>query len=165
MTPLVIHWQTARFADLSARDVWDLLDLRSQVFVVEQDCVYQDPTPEDHHPESWHLLAREASGRLVGYARVIAPGAEGPEMFLGRFVTHRECRGQGLGHALVRRALELGRSRWPQAAIRLHAQTYLLDFYRSHGFEGVGEPYPLDGIPHQDMLWVGGEAPSTGTSG
>lgn len=146
-----VHWTVSRFAALSAADVFDLLELRSRVFVVEQQCVYQDPTPEDRHAETRHVLGRSPQGELIAYARLLAPGVDGPEVAIGRVVTDDARRGQGLGHALLQRCLEAIDRVWPTEPVHLHAQVYLLDFYHAHGFRVVGEPYPLDGIEHQDM--------------
>ncbi len=145
-------WQVAPLQALSPRDVFDFLELRSIIFVVEQDCVYQDPGHEDRHPETLHMLLRDGGGSLIAYARLLPPGLDGKEPAIGRVVCAAEHRGRGLGHDLMDRAVECIESVWPGHSIRLHGQTHLQDFYAEHGFAAVAASYLLDGIPHVDML-------------
>ncbi len=151
---MALRWRAGRLEQLQPGEVLDLLELRSQVFVVEQDCVYLDPGPEDRHPQTLHLMGRNAQGSLVAYARLLAPGVDGEGVAIGRVVTASAERGQGWGHELMEHALATIARTWPGQGVHLHAQVYLLDFYRRHGFYPVGAVYPLDGIDHQDMRWV-----------
>lgn len=179
-----IRWQWSLVDELSAREMHDLLRLRQQVFVVEQDCVFPDIDGRD--PYAWHLLAwidgeapsgtpsaaadatrverpgggaMRAAGRplLAGYARVFEPGAIAREAVIGRVVTAPSVRGTGVGHALMREAIRLTGTLAPGAGIRVASQERVIRFYRRHGFRPVGEPYIEDGIPHQDMLRQGGD--------
>ena len=145
-------WRVCTLAELSAGDVLDIMELRSVVFVVEQDCVYQDPGDEDRHMETRHQMLRNAKGELIAYARLLPPGLDGAEPAIGRVICAAGERGRGLGHELMECAIEWVERLWPAMSIRLHAQTYLLDFYGRHGFVAQGEPYLLDGLDHQEML-------------
>jgi ElaA protein len=129
------------FDDLTLRELHDLLALRADVFVVEQDCPYLDVDGED--PGATHVLGFEG-GSLVAYAR-IHETTEGAR--IGRVVTARSVRGRGVGHEIMRAALvALG-----ERASYLHAQDHLRAFYQVHGFTAVGEVFPEDGIPHVRM--------------
>ncbi|MEZ5975370.1 MAG: GNAT family N-acetyltransferase [Planctomycetota bacterium] len=154
----------APFAGLSARDVFDLLQLRAEAFVVEQNCVYLDPDGRDVHPGTLHLLVRGPGERLDGYLRILAPdlpGAAAPgghqgqasegEVLIGRVVVHTEARRRGLAQRMMEAALERIQADWPGRPMALHAQVYLQEFYRRHGFETCSEPYLLDGLAHIDM--------------
>ena len=143
-----VTWKVARFDELDARDVHDLLRLRQDVFVVEQDCVFHEIDGRD--PVAWHLLGRR-DDRLVAYARVL-PGTPGAEASIGRVVTDPSVRGSGLGHALFKEAMKLVERIAPGAAIRLAAQHHLERFYGAYGFVGVGDRYIEDGIYHLDMV-------------
>ena len=144
-----VTWKVARFDELDARDVHDLLRLRQDVFVVEQDCVFHEIDGRD--PVAWHLLGRR-DDRLVAYARVFEPGIVGAEASIGRVVTDPSVRGSGLGHALFKEAMKLVERIAPGAAIRLAAQHHLERFYGAYGFVGVGDRYIEDGIYHLDMV-------------
>ncbi|MCP5022319.1 MAG: GNAT family N-acetyltransferase [bacterium] len=144
--------QIATLDQLSAADMLDLLELRAKVFVLEQDCVYQDPGEEDRLPETRHILLRDPEGHLAAYIRLLGPGGDGPEPLISRVVSDPALRGQGLGHRLMLLALEQVGMLWPGLSIRLHAQTYLEEFYRSHGFEPLGDVYLLDGLDHIEMV-------------
>jgi ElaA protein len=155
----VISWRFAPFAELSAREVHDLLQARAAVFVVEQQCAFQDVDGVD--PESWHLLgyspSRLGKGRgegpqLVAYARLIPPGAKYDEPSIGRIITTQAVRRTGLGRALVREALARAERLWPGRAIRIGAQQRLERFYREFGFATASAPYDEDGIPHVEMV-------------
>jgi ElaA protein len=145
MTP----WRFARFDDLTAREVHDILQARSAVFVVEQACVFHDVDGVD--TQSWHLLAYQGSG-ILAYCRLIPPGIKYPEASIGRVVTTAIARGQGRGRALMVEALRRAEDLWPGQPIRIGAQQRLEAFYRSLGFQTVSEPYDEDGIPHIEML-------------
>ena len=134
--------RTAAFAELDAAALYELLRLRSEVFVVEQACVFLDLDGRDEEPAAIHLWL-ERDGRMVGYARIL-PGAEGTE--LGRVVTPLAERGTGLGARLMREAM--ARIDGP---IRVKAQARLADWYERFGFEVVGQPFLEDGIPHVPM--------------
>ncbi len=144
--------RAATIGELSATDMLDLLELRARVFVVEQDCVYQDPGPEDRHPATLHLMLHNSEGKLAAYARLLAPGVDGNEPAIGRVVNDPDQRGQGLGKLLMDHSIQQVESHWPGQPTRLHAQTYLEKFYRGFRFEPVGDVYLLDGIDHIEMV-------------
>lgn len=142
-------WRFARFDDLKAREVHDILQARAAVFVVEQACVFQDVDGVD--TQSWHLFAYEGS-EIAAYCRLIPPGIKYPEASIGRVVTTAIARGRGRGRALMAEALERAGRLWPGEPIRIGAQQRLEAFYQSLGFRTVSEPYDEDGIPHVEML-------------
>jgi ElaA protein len=149
----MITWQWNSFADLTAAQLYAMLALRQEVFVLEQACLYPDIDGLDtgaHHLLGW----RKVDGRqeLVAHLRCLAPGAKYDEMSIGRVVTSPAARGTGLGRELVAQGLDLARKLHPGHAIRIGAQAHLERFYAGFGFVTVSEPYDEDGILHIDML-------------
>ena len=147
-----LRFQWARLDDLTARQFHAAKLLRDAVFVVEQNCVYQDTDAYDL--QCWHLLAWSGD-QLAAYLRVTDPGSKFPEPSLGRVLTALAFRGQGLGQQLVGQALQCCGDTWPGQANRISAQLYLLKFYQGFGFEPVSEVYQEDEIPHVEMLRPG----------
>lgn len=151
MSPaLALDWQVLPFDALTTRQLHDLLQLRSAVFVVEQACAFQDIDGAD--PQALHVLGTHA-GRLLAYARCFAPGIKYAEASIGRVVTDPAQRGTGLGHALIGRALEAVVRQWGRQPVRIGAQARLKRFYAGHGFVDAGRPYVEDGIDHLEMVW------------
>lgn len=150
MNTLVARWTCARLLDLSAREVYDLLALRSAVFVVEQQCVYLDPDGADLH--SAHLLGHDAHGELLATLRIVDPGVKYPEPSLGRVVSALSVRRTGVGRQLVAEGVRRCVAVWPGQGIRISAQAHLQAFYASFGFIAQGEIYLEDDIPHREML-------------
>ncbi|HEX6588430.1 MAG TPA: GNAT family N-acetyltransferase [Longimicrobiales bacterium] len=156
-----VAWTFARFAELSPADVHDLLRLRQDVFVIEQNCIFHEIDGRD--PQAWHLLGRRGDdAHLVAYARVFEPGVTADEATIGRVVTDPSARGAGLGHALMREAMAAVDRIAPGSAMRLAAQHHLQRFYAAYGFRGVGEKYIEDDIWHLDMVRPAQGAPDTG---
>ena len=145
-----LDWQLLPFDALSIRQLHDLLQLRSAVFVVEQACAFQDIDGAD--PQALHVLGTRA-GQLMAYARCFAPGIKFAEASIGRVVTDPAQRGTGLGHALSRRALQAVAQQWGRQPVRIGAQARLARFYASHGFVDANRPYIEDGIDHLEMVW------------
>jgi ElaA protein len=145
-----MDWQWVAFDGLSLRQLHDLLQLRNQVFVLEQNCVYQDIDGFD--PQAMHLLGYR-EGQLLAYARCFGAGIKFPEASIGRVVTRGDARGAGLGHQLMTQALAAVRTLWGAQPVRIGAQAHLHKFYRQHGFVAVGKPYVEDGIDHLEMVW------------
>nr|WP_315427230.1 GNAT family N-acetyltransferase [uncultured Albidiferax sp.] len=148
-----LRFQWARLDDLSAVEFHAAMVQRVAVFVVEQNCVYQEADALDL--VAWHLLAWSGD-RLAAYLRVADPGTNYPEPSLGRVLTAPAFRGQGLGQLLLTEALARCAATWPGQPNRISAQHYLLKFYQSFGFVPVSEVYLEDGIPHLEMLRPGG---------
>lgn len=145
-----MRWTCLPFAELSTQQLYDLLALRSEVFVVEQQCVFLDIDGVD--PQTWHLLGHGDDGRLLAYARLLPPGLKAAEdAVIGRVVTAPAARSGGVGRALMAEAVAQCERLWPGHAITLHAQAHLQRFYAGFGFAPVGEQYMEDGIPHQEM--------------
>lgn len=143
-----VVWHFLAFEALTNSALYAVLQLRSEVFVVEQACLFADMDGSD--AEAMHLLGMR-QGRLVAYARCFSAGLHGPQASLGRVLTHPSVRGTGLGHALVREAIARMAQQWGAQAIRIGAQAHLKAFYRQHGFEEAGPLYLEDGIPHLEM--------------
>lgn len=142
-------WRFAPFDELGPREVHDILQARSAVFVVEQNCVFQDMDGAD--PASWHLFAR-SRGEIAAYCRLVPAGLKFAEPSIGRVITAAPARGTGLGRELMREALSRCGGLWPGAAIRIGAQLHLERFYGEFGFARASKPYEEDGIPHIEML-------------
>lgn len=143
-------WREAEFGALGVADVYAILAARVAVFVVEQDCPYQDLDGLD--ADALHLWATDPDGVVAAYARITPPGSRFVEASIGRVLTAQSYRGVGLGRELMARAIELARRRFPDSALRISAQQYLDRFYAGLGFRFVRGPYPEDGIPHIEML-------------
>jgi ElaA protein len=144
-----LQWQWLRFDQLSREQLYDLLRLRSEVFVVEQNCVFQDMDGLDD--QAMHLLGFRAS-EFVAYVRCFSKGVTFDEASIGRVVTRQSARGGGLGHVLMAEAIRALVAEWGAQPIRIGAQAHLKEFYQRHGFADVDKPYVEDGIPHLEML-------------
>ncbi len=137
------------FATLSIDELYDLLSLRTDVFVVEQDCAYHELDGFDKR--AMHVLGYE-NDELLAYARVLPPGTVYDLASIGRVVVKIEARQAGFGRLLFKAALEEAQSLYPNKEIKIQAQTYLEAFYKSFGFKTISEPYPDVGIWHVDMV-------------
>jgi ElaA protein len=142
-------WICKKFETLTVSELYCILKLRSEVFVVEQNCVYLDADGKDlaaHHLCGW------LHNQLVAYCRILPPGLSYPEASIGRVLTHSAHRKDGYGKQLMKRAIQKTYSLYPVPAIKIGAQQYLLAFYTNLGFQAVGEPYLEDDIPHITMI-------------
>lgn len=134
------------FDKLSSRELYAILQLRSEVFVVEQNCAYQDL--DDLDPDCLHFSIW-GNQVLLAYARLLPPGLDFTDSSaIGRVITKASVRGKGVGKDLMLKAIHHCETLWPGSDIKLHAQTYLLQFYRNFGFTGYGEEFLEDGLPH-----------------
>jgi ElaA protein len=142
-------WRLLAFEDLRVHELYAVLRLRSEVFVVEQQCIFHDMDGSDQ--QAMHLLGVQ-HGELQAYARCFAAGVKFPEASFGRVLTRPSARGKALGHALVEQAISAISQVWGPQAIRIGAQMQLAGFYAKHGFQDTGVHYLEDGIPHLEML-------------
>ncbi len=140
-----------RFNELSTEELYKILRLRSEVFVVEQDCVYQDVDNKDQ--KALHVVG-EKDGEIVAYTRIFKPGDYFDNVSIGRVVVSQDQRKYGLGKQIMQASLAAIDQKFPNKAIEISAQSYLLKFYTELGFNAFGEEYLEDGIPHRRMLKV-----------
>jgi ElaA protein len=141
--------QTNTFNQLNITALYDLLQLRSEVFVVEQDCVYQDIDGKDQ--KALHILGYK-DDKLVAYTRIFQPGDYFEEASIGRVVVKEKERQFGFGYDIMNASIEAIKKNFKTSEIRISAQTYLKTFYNNLGFKQVGEEYLEDGIPHVNMI-------------
>ncbi len=144
-----MEWLVRSFGDLSTSELYELLRLRADIFVVEQECAYADPDGKDQ--KALHLLGYEGE-ELVACARIFGPGDYMEQVSIGRVAVNKEHRGRALGKQLMLRAMEAVRERWGAVPVALSAQTYLRKFYSELGFSETGTEYLEDGIPHIKMI-------------
>ena len=145
------HWICKSFADLTTDELYAILLLRSEVFVVEQNCVFLDMDNKDqrcHHLMGWK------DDVLVGYSRIIRAGISYAESSIGRIVTSPVARGEGVGRELLTKSIDTLYTLHGRQPVRIGAQLYLKSFYESFGFVQKGEIYLEDGIEHIEMLLV-----------
>lgn len=145
-----LTWRCLPFDALHARNLYALLQLRTEVFVMEQNCVFQDMDGAD--ARCFHLLGERTDGTLAAYARLVPAGLKFTEASIGRVVTLPAARGGGLGHVLMREAVQALHGLWGVQPIRIGAQAHLERFYNAHGFVSDDKPYIEDGIPHLEMI-------------
>ena len=141
-----IHYKA--FADLTPNELYTLIRLRNEVFVVEQNCVYQDADNKD--PSCHHLLVWD-SEQLIAYARLLPPGLAYPQMSIGRVISSPAFRRTGAGKILLGNAIEACRQLYGDGPIRIGAQLYLKKFYESFGFVQTSDLYLEDAIEHIEM--------------
>lgn len=153
----MIQWQDLRHSDLTVPQLYALLQLRCEVFVVEQACVYQDIDGEDLLGENRHILGWQGD-RLVAYARLLKNEDDFSPVTIGRVIVSPGVRGEKLGYQLMEYALASCAQHWPEHALYLGAQAHLQNFYRHFGFIPVTEIYDEDGIPHVGMAREVGQA-------
>jgi ElaA protein len=144
------QWQTLDFVQLGREQLYDILQLRQEVFVIEQDCVYLDLDGLDR--QATHILCTQGE-QLLAYQRCLPPGGSYAESSLGRIVVAPAARGLQLGRELVQRGIDYNLKQWPGSGIRINAQAYLRDFYAGLGFVPSGKEYEEDGIMHQQMVY------------
>lgn len=144
-----LQWSLLHFEELTNTGLYEILRLRSNVFVVEQDCVYLDADGKDLR--CFHLMGREGD-KLCAYARIVPPGVSYAEPSIGRILTSLESRKQKFGKELLNKSIEETEKLYPGQAIRIGAQTYLIKFYNAFGFVESGGPYDEDGIEHIEMV-------------
>lgn len=144
-----LSWEWKRFDDLTADEVYTILCVRQQVFVLEQKCLYLDADGKDR--QSFHLMGFDGD-ELVAYARILDAGVSYPEVSMGRILTTEKARGTGAGIELMEVGLQRIQDHYGNVPIRISAQTYLLQFYQKFGFESTGKEYLEDEIPHTEML-------------
>jgi ElaA protein len=175
--PARLQWHWKPFAALAAREVYDLLAARAAVFVLEQQCLYNDADGLD--TSAWHLFATarrddkdkdkegdndnddndndndnsddDSPRELAACLRVLLPDAADTDVRIGRVLTTAKFRGKGLGHALLARALAHIASQWPGVPVRLHAQAHLQKFYGASGFRTISDVHDDVGIAH---VWM-----------
>ncbi len=144
-----ILWKTKTFGELSALELYKLLQIRVAVFIIEQDCIYQDL--DDTDQKAVHLWAEE-NGQVIAYCRLFDKGIKYDEAFIGRVLTAKNRRKEKLGRQLMKRAIEIIESQFKTAEIRISAQDYLIRFYEDFGFVATDKKYLEDNLPHTEMF-------------
>jgi ElaA protein len=142
---MTIDWKLKKFSDLTPYELYDILRLRSEVFVVEQNCVFADQDNIDQ--QCYHLSGYEHE-RLVAYCRIVPPGISYKEASIGRVVTLPSIRKNGIGKGLMLEAIEAISDLYRNVSIKIGAQLYLKKFYGLFGFEQISDVYLEDGVKH-----------------
>ncbi|MFB6455447.1 GNAT family N-acetyltransferase [Chitinophaga sp. Hz27] len=145
-----MRWEIKKFDELNTTELYAILHLRSEIFVVEQNCPYQDMDYSDQ--KALHLMGYDEQGRLAAYTRLFDKGIKFTEASIGRVITASFARGKGTGRALMEESIRQVYEHFGMQPIRIGAQQYLEKFYGSLGFKTVSEMYLEDNIPHVEML-------------
>lgn len=139
-----------KFNELSIEELYKILKIRNEVFVVEQKCPYQDCDNKDKN--SYHLYL-EDSGEIASYLRILEKGISYDEVSIGRVLVNESYRNNGIAREMMTKAITFIKKDLKQTKIRISGQLYLIDFYKSLGFEQVSKQYLEDEIPHIEMLY------------
>ena len=147
-----VDWKIKRFEELTTTELYEILRVRAEVFVVEQTCVYQDLDEKDK--KAYHLFCEE-EGKILAYLRILDKGVSYSEISIGRVLTTENNRKKGLARELMKKAIDFIYKDLGEKQIRISGQLYLQVFYESLGFQTVSEMYLEDDIPHVEMLYGG----------
>lgn len=145
-----MNWKIKKFNELNIEEIYKILALRNEIFIVEQECAYLDCDDKDLN--SYHLFSEE-NGEIVAYLRILEKGVSYDEISIGRVAVKKSYRGKGISRKMMQKAIEFIENNLSENTIKIQAQAYLLDFYSSLGFKAVSEEYLEDNIPHIDMIY------------
>lgn len=145
-----MEWILKKFDQLSLDELYDIIRLRLEVFVVEQDCVYQDLDDKDQ--VSYHLFVRD-NDEIIAVLRILPENVSYEEMAIGRVIVKKSYRGRGISKEMMNKAIDFIVNDLGKNKIRLSGQAYLTDFYISLGFRKVSDEYLEDGIKHYEFLF------------
>jgi ElaA protein len=148
---MILDWQVKHFSEISIIEFHDLMALRIKIFVVEQNCPYQEIDGKDI--KSHHLIGRNDLGNIVATARILPQGLSYKEVSIGRVAIDESAREKGNGHVLMVKCMEYINQQFGPTNVRLSAQSHLEKYYQKHGFESTGKEYLEDDIPHVEMLF------------
>ena len=144
-----MNWTCKKFEDLSPYELYFIIQLRLEVFSVEQNCPYQDADNKD--PFAHHVMGMK-NEKLIAYARILPPGIAFKDISIGRVVNSPSVRGTGIGRLLMQKTLEAARGLYGDVPVKIGAQLYLKGFYESFGFRQTSDIYLEDNIKHIEML-------------
>lgn len=139
------------FRELTVEELYEIFKIRNEVFVVEQNCVYQDC--DDKDKDAYYLFIRDKQG-IIAYLRILGRGVSYPEVSIGRVLSNKKYRGQGFGQTIMVKAIEFINNTLNENEVRISAQEYAISFYETVGFKVVSESYLEDNIPHVEMLLI-----------
>lgn len=145
-----ISWTIKRFDELTLGELYEILKLRSEIFVLEQDCVYQDMDDKDY--SAWHLFLKQ-DDIIAAYLRILPEGVSYDETAIGRVIVKRDFRKRGISKRMMQMAIDFIENDLKKDAIRLSGQAYLCGFYENLGFRKVSDVYLEDGIDHFEFLY------------
>ncbi|SIN99271.1 ElaA protein [Carnobacterium alterfunditum] len=145
-----MEWKIKTFNELSNDELYEIIKLRSEVFVIEQQCIYEECDGKDK--KAYHLFGEE-DGEILVYLRILEKGVSFNEVSIGRVLVNKKYRSKGLAKKMMSRAIAFIEDNLNEKVIRISAQEYLLEFYSSLGFVKVSQVYLEDGIPHMEMLY------------
>jgi len=144
-------WEIKSFEEFQLKEFHDLIALRISVFIIEQNCPYQELDGKDQN--STHVICKK-DDRIIATARIVAPGLSYHEPAIGRVLIAEEQRGLGLGHQLMIETLKAAEQKYGKIPVRMSAQEHLIGYYNAHGFKVASEVYLEDDIPHVQMLYT-----------
>ncbi|MEF9959180.1 MAG: GNAT family N-acetyltransferase [Niameybacter sp.] len=143
-------WEIKHFNDLTPKALYDLIKLRLEVFIGEQGCSYEDL--DDRDKQAYHVFLYDAD-KVVAYCRILDEGVAYEEHSIGRVCVHSNYRNQGLAREMMKYAMQFVKNQDCTHQIKISAQSYIIPFYESLGFESISEPYLEEGIEHRKMKW------------
>jgi ElaA protein len=145
-----INWSLKEFSALTVDELYAIIQLRNEVFVIEQHCIFQDADGKD--PHAWHLMGFNENNKLAAYTRLLPAGASFAEASIGRVVSAGFARNSGIGKKLMTESINCLYNLFGKQPIKIGAQLYLKRFYESFGFQQSSEVYLEDGIEHIEMI-------------
>jgi ElaA protein len=148
---MILDWQIKHFSEISIAEFHDLMALRIKIFVVEQNCPYQEIDGKDK--KAYHLIGRDGLGNVVATARILPKGISYKEVSIGRVAIDESDRNKGNGHVLMEKCMKYIDEEFGATNIRISAQSHLENYYQKHGFVSTGKTYLEDDIPHVEMLF------------
>ena len=145
-----MNWKLKKFEELKTEEIYNILQLRTEIFIVEQECAFQDCDGKDQ--DAYHLFL-EDNNKVVAYVRILKKGVSYDQVSIGRVVVRKDYRGKNIAREMMLKAMDFIKENLNETEIKIQAQAYLFKFYGSLGFTQVSEEYLEDNIPHIDMLY------------
>lgn len=151
MGVISLKWYMKKFNELNIEELYEILRIRNEVFILEQECPYQDCDYKDKH--GYHLFSMD-EGKIVSYLRILEKGISYNEISIGRVLVNKNYRGKTFAKEGMLKAIDFIENTLEESSIRISAQKYLVNFYKSFGFVEVSDTYLEDNIPHIEMLYT-----------